>query len=455
MKRTLPCTYLQSSDHLFPFVTYPLITCPIQTYNASKLLKTLHPSGETDKAQFYDDCGKKEASLPVYMTSGSAAMDLSLPELIPLKDRQLCVIDSEIRLRHKFNNIYFTLHLRSSIALQGCTLIGGIIDGDFQNNIQVILQGPLLTYPPDNRIIQIIVHEVFPLYARSLITTSRDGGFGSTNKYRRDQKKIIHDEEDLHDDGQDPICTCAFEPLFHYISNCNVPVHNLYDLSDYYSNHKDRLKLLHITKKAMTYNLHPQMPALAVELFRMNLPNKKFHPCCGFRHNDDLPCFDFVELNQLMRNKNDEFLSFNLDLRHKGRNSTTTMILDNLSIYFQTMAPVSYKTGVKFNKFLATDRALMSIPYRSSPLTRCPWIQADRTHINQYSDDDVIDDLHSNEPDSMESPLFWDKELHEAPKTGAGSTTDMISPKKLQNDTNFNIEVTKALSTLSSKSSPK
>jgi len=123
---------------------------------------------------------------PVQSTEGSVGYDLyasSDPEII--KDRLVYSTGIFLDLP---NNIYATLHARSSIYMYGLILANsvGIIDSDYRGELKVIFytQKDYIPYKMGDRIAQLIFHYKVPTkleFVSEISETKRGvGGFGST-----------------------------------------------------------------------------------------------------------------------------------------------------------------------------------------------------------------------------------------------------------------------------------
>lgn len=132
-------------------------------------------------------------TLPMYMTKGSAGMDLcaALVEEIVLASLERVLVPTGIALAlpHGFEA---QIRPRSGLALrQGLTLVNspGTIDSDYRGEVQLILvnlgQAPL-TIQPGQRVAQMIVQRVARVKwqeVHDLPESSRQGGgFGHTDE---------------------------------------------------------------------------------------------------------------------------------------------------------------------------------------------------------------------------------------------------------------------------------
>ena len=83
---------------------------------------------------------------PRKATIGSAAFDVFLPEDLQINLMQLKTIDTGVKFKMPPNHLGL-LTVRSSAAMKGVILLGGLLDSDFTQNIKLLLSsiavGPL------------------------------------------------------------------------------------------------------------------------------------------------------------------------------------------------------------------------------------------------------------------------------------------------------------------------
>lgn len=116
---------------------------------------------------------------PVIGTSESVGIDVFLPEAIHIRPRGFCSIPLNIVLNMP-KGYYVEIKSKSSKAMCGVFVQGGIIDSDYRNEVSLILYNfsdNEVTYPSGEKICQFILGRVF-IVSDSL--TLRNGGFGST-----------------------------------------------------------------------------------------------------------------------------------------------------------------------------------------------------------------------------------------------------------------------------------
>ena len=81
---------------------------------------------------------KDNSSLPVRSSSGAAAYDLTAHKHYTLKPGKTTLVDLNLAI-YIPPGFYLQLHSRSSLALQGITTLGGVIDSDYRGSVQAIL----------------------------------------------------------------------------------------------------------------------------------------------------------------------------------------------------------------------------------------------------------------------------------------------------------------------------
>lgn len=142
-----------------------------------------------EKVKLFLEDGAKE---PVYMTPGSAGMDISanIEEAITLKPLERKLIPTGIRLAIP-EGYEVQVRPRSGLAIKhGITVLNtpGTIDSDYRLGLGVILinlSDKDYVLEPHERVAQIVFNKVERAEferVEELDTTERTGGFGSTGK---------------------------------------------------------------------------------------------------------------------------------------------------------------------------------------------------------------------------------------------------------------------------------
>ena len=132
------------------------------------------------------------ARLPMYMTPGSAGMDVTanIPEAIVLRPMERKLIPTGIKMEIP-TGYEVQVRPRSGLALKhGITVLNtpGTIDSDYRAEIGVILinlSNEEYRLEPNERVAQIVFNKFEQAefeVVKELDTTGRTGGFGSTGK---------------------------------------------------------------------------------------------------------------------------------------------------------------------------------------------------------------------------------------------------------------------------------
>lgn len=130
---------------------------------------------------------------PRRTTNKSAGLDLSVPDQITLKPHEIVKLDLQTCVKIPEGH-YGRLALRSSVALRGILLSGGVIDSDYTGTVKAILinvTDTSITLNKDERVIQLIcekcsfpeISQVMTLEEWNKLTeksTRKDNGFGSS-----------------------------------------------------------------------------------------------------------------------------------------------------------------------------------------------------------------------------------------------------------------------------------
>ena len=127
----------------------------------------------------------KDAYPPSRGTLGAAGYDLLTPKPLALP-RGLHKIPLGIRIQLP-PNTFGSIRCRSSLAVKGISVEGGVIDEDYRGEIAVLLRvhDETLLVPAGHAIAQLIIQPYLAptvTVAESLLVTHRGtGGFGSTD----------------------------------------------------------------------------------------------------------------------------------------------------------------------------------------------------------------------------------------------------------------------------------
>ncbi len=160
-----------------------------------------------------------DATLPTRATSGSIGYDIASTATVTILPGAIARIPTGLSCAIP-EGLYIKIHNRSSNALKHLTVEGGVIDNDYRGEIQVLLKNnstQAITVPSKNRIAQMIFERAAtPMLnvTTHLPSTSRKGGFGSTNRQRKQKKRrglnrrkrgIIHTSQgSMYIDEQNP-----------------------------------------------------------------------------------------------------------------------------------------------------------------------------------------------------------------------------------------------------------
>jgi len=121
--------------------------------------------------------------LPTRATEGSAGLDLYTPKAYDLKEG-LHLIPLGIKVALPKGH-YGQILCRSSLAIKGCSVEGGVIDQDYRGEVKVLLRTRKeIHFKCADRIAQMVI---LP-YWNGVVQTAKldqtrraEGGFGSTN----------------------------------------------------------------------------------------------------------------------------------------------------------------------------------------------------------------------------------------------------------------------------------
>lgn len=121
--------------------------------------------------------------LPTRATEGSAGLDLYTPKAYDLKEG-LHLIPLGIKVSLPKGH-YGQILCRSSLAIKGCSVEGGVIDQDYRGEVKLLLRTRKeMHFNSADRIAQMVILPYWngEVQAAKLDQTRRaEGGFGSTN----------------------------------------------------------------------------------------------------------------------------------------------------------------------------------------------------------------------------------------------------------------------------------
>lgn len=123
--------------------------------------------------------------MPTRGSEGSAGLDLYTPKTYHLKEG-LHLIPLGIKLSIPKGH-YGQILCRSSLAMKGCSVEGGVIDQDYRGEVKLLLRTRKeIHFEKRDRVAQMVILPFWqgvPFKQTKLDQTRRaEGGFGSTNK---------------------------------------------------------------------------------------------------------------------------------------------------------------------------------------------------------------------------------------------------------------------------------
>ena len=166
-----------------------------------------------------------QAILPECKTTQSAGYDLTPTTAFTLAPGEQQLLNLELALGIP-EETYGQLHIRSSLAKKGLTVLAGVIDADYHGPIGIILRNlgttPFVFTPGDNPVAQLVLNKIAtpPVQeVTDLEDTSRVGGFGSTNQVSFISGIEVQHAIDAHED----IFLCVVSPEGDVIVNAQDP----------------------------------------------------------------------------------------------------------------------------------------------------------------------------------------------------------------------------------------
>lgn len=122
--------------------------------------------------------------LPERGSAGSAGLDLYLPTDYDLEPG-LHLLPIGIKMSIPYNH-YGQILCRSSLAIKGCSIEGGVIDQDYRGEIKVLLRTiQKLSFQKGDKIAQIVIIPYWsgtPVIEKLNETRRGEKGFGSTGR---------------------------------------------------------------------------------------------------------------------------------------------------------------------------------------------------------------------------------------------------------------------------------
>jgi dUTP pyrophosphatase len=130
------------------------------------------------------------ARLPVYATSGSAALDLFACEAIVIPPHSIGIVQTGVKMAIP-PGMFGSVRCRSSLALRNISVEAGVIDSDYRGEIKVILRNHSGTpfHVPGGHGAKAIAQLIIQPYVQAELiqgqvendTERGHGGFGSTS----------------------------------------------------------------------------------------------------------------------------------------------------------------------------------------------------------------------------------------------------------------------------------
>ena len=124
-----------------------------------------------------------EATIPFRATTCSAGYDLASTVDADIEPNTTIVIPTGVSVSFD-KHMYGQILGRSSLAVKGITVLGGVIDADYTGEIQVILNNlGTKTYKlvKGQRIAHMVLNAYYTDCDTGDVETLRQGGFGSTD----------------------------------------------------------------------------------------------------------------------------------------------------------------------------------------------------------------------------------------------------------------------------------
>ena len=140
-----------------------------------------------DKEKLYFKLNHVDARIPKKGTPYAAGYDLYSLDKNIVPGNGMCKIDTGVSICIP-NGYFGKIECRSSLAVKGLSILGGVIDSDYRGNIIVLLKNninEIICLDKHDRIAQIVIHKI--LYNETVevieeldYTYRNEKGFGST-----------------------------------------------------------------------------------------------------------------------------------------------------------------------------------------------------------------------------------------------------------------------------------
>ena len=286
------------------------------------LAKALRESGYNndhttvyDKPVPYEDMNLKvkllsdEAITPTRGTPDSAGLDVysTIDEVIEPKSHIIIPLDIAIC---PSPGTYAQIATRSSLAVKGLTVIGGVIDRDYTGNIKVIMQNNSTlpyTIEKGQRIAQLVIHKIQQpaiQIVSHLDNTERGAlGFGSTDLVTNDKNEIHKEDRKVHistlELSNDPKFEFSGDPFDNVIEIKveNKGTHPTRGLDVAYDDNFEKLQLIACEKGT---------PAGKIEKWRSTIKNGYILQVNG------IPVTSISQLKQIIRKNEDEYIHLHI-----------------------------------------------------------------------------------------------------------------------------------------------
>jgi len=131
----------------------------------------------------------KNAHIPTKGTTSSAGLDLYTINDFTVKSKDFVVVPTGVYMCIPDGH-FGKIECRSSLAIKGFSILGGVIDRDYTGEINVILLNNSeydYNFYKEDRIAQIVIHKILNYPVLKIvnnleITERNQNGFGSTGK---------------------------------------------------------------------------------------------------------------------------------------------------------------------------------------------------------------------------------------------------------------------------------
>src|SRR5690349_23142364 len=168
-----------------------------------------------------------QAILPERKTPSAAGYDLTPVTAFTLAPGTQQLLNIELSLAIPEGS-YGQLHIRSSLAKKGLTILAGVIDADYRGPVGILIRNlgtdPFTFTPGDPPVAQIVLNRIITPQVQEvqeLNTTKRHGGFGSTNQAHL----TLISQQELNQTltAEDQLYLCTLTPTGELLTNENDP----------------------------------------------------------------------------------------------------------------------------------------------------------------------------------------------------------------------------------------